>query len=60
MAAALGAFKEGDSEPVPDLVEDDDKLAVPADADIHQYDSLCRECTTLCELYDQTWLLLGE
>ena len=36
MAAALGAFKEVDSEPVPDLVEDDDKLAEPTDADAHQ------------------------
>jgi hypothetical protein len=50
MAAALEAFKERDSELVPDLVKDNDKLAEPDDADVHQYDSLCRECTTLCEL----------
>jgi hypothetical protein len=50
MAAALGAFKEGDSEPVPDLVEDNDRQAKPGDADVHHYDSLCRECASLCEL----------
>ena len=50
-ASSLGAFGEDDSEPVPDHVDDDDEKPAPADADIYEYDSLCRDCVSLCDFH---------
>ena len=50
-ASALGAFGEEDSEPVPDQVDDEDENPAPADADTYEYDSLCRDCVSLCDFH---------
>jgi hypothetical protein len=50
-ASLLGAFGKGDSELPPARVDDDDEEPAPADADIYEYDSLCRDCAPLCALH---------
>ena len=50
IASALGVFEEEGTESIPDRAGDDDVRPTPADADTYQYDSICRECTSLCEL----------
>jgi hypothetical protein len=50
-ASASGAFTtDNPEEPVPECVDDPDDSNRPAETEVHKYESLCRECTPLCEL----------